>query len=260
MLRAKQLAPDLRFARDRWTPEKLLAWLKDPKAVKADTTMPKIPLTDEEAKDAVAYLLGAELSPPPAQKPFERLPVLDRKVTFDEVDQKVLHRTCWHCHAEPDYAIGDGGPGNSGGFGFKPRGLNLASYEGISAGIKDKQTGERFSVLTKRAGPPDTVKSGDSTPLILQSLLARHAEEKGADTGARAWDAARHAAALGRGHSAGRVVDRAGSPAMRLAAALFGLSLCACTKPDPIPESATPAPVTSVQSAATRRPAPRRAP
>lgn len=178
MLRAKQLAPDLRYARERFTPEKMLAWLADPKAIKPDTTMPKIPLTAEEAKDVVAYLYNAELAPL-ASKPFTRLPVLERKVTFEEVDKKVLHRTCWHCHAEPDYAIGDGGPGNSGGFGFKPRGMNLASYEGISAGIKDKATGERTSVLTKKKD----VQGDEGLPILLRSLLARHAEEIGAEPG-----------------------------------------------------------------------------
>lgn len=178
MLRAKQLAPDLRYARDRFTPEKLLAWLADPKAIKPDTTMPKIPLTPEEAKDVVAYLFQAELAPR-ATTTFQRLPVLERKVTFEEVDKRVLHRTCWHCHAEPDYAIGDGGPGNSGGFGFKPRGLNLASYEGISAGIKDKASGERSSVLTKKKD----VAGDDGLPILLRSLLARHAEENGAPPG-----------------------------------------------------------------------------
>lgn len=178
MLRSKTLAPDLRYARERFTPDKMLAWLADPKAIKPDTTMPKIPLTPEEAKDLVAYLYNVELAPLSA-RPFQRLPVLDRKVTFEEIDQKVLHRTCWHCHAEPDYAIGDGGPGNSGGLGFKPRGLNLASYEGISAGIKDKTSGERGSVLSKKK---DT-EGEAGLPILLRSLLARHAEENGADTG-----------------------------------------------------------------------------
>ncbi len=179
MLRSKTLAPDLRYARDRFTADKLVAWLLDPKAIKPDTLMPKIPLSEQEARDLSAYLLAAELAPMPPRKPFERLPVLTRKVSFDELDKKVLHRTCWHCHAEPDYAIGDGGPGNSGGFGFKPRGLNLASYEGIQAGAKDKLTGERVSVLTTKK---DVV--GDAgLSILLRSLLARHAEEGGADTG-----------------------------------------------------------------------------
>lgn len=127
---------------------KTIAWLKDPKAVKPDSAMPKIALTDAEVVDLAGYILSVELAAPPPRKKIERLPVLTRKVTYKEVDEKVLHRTCWHCHSEPDYAIGDGGPGNSGGLGFKPRGLNLSDYNGIAAGYLDEK-GERASVFAK---------------------------------------------------------------------------------------------------------------
>src|SRR5262249_13600649 len=106
--RARRLAPDLRFARERMTAQKLIAWLEDPKGVKSDTAMPKIALAKEEVKDLAAYLLSAEITPPSPKSKPARLPVLERKVTFKEVDEKVFHRTCWHCHSEPDYAIGDG--------------------------------------------------------------------------------------------------------------------------------------------------------
>ena len=122
--RAYRLAPDLRVARERMSAAKLVAWLSDPKGVKADTAMPKIALTPAEVKDVAAYILGAEVGAAPMKPKLARLPVLERKVTFEEVDEKVLHRTCWHCHSEPDSNIGDGGPGNTGGFGFKPRRLN----------------------------------------------------------------------------------------------------------------------------------------
>src|SRR5204863_2860150 len=92
--------------------------------------------------------LQAEIAAEAQRAKPARLPLLDRKVTFKEVDEKVFHRTCWHCHSEPDYAIGDGGPGNSGGLGFKPRGLNLSDYTGIAAGYIDDK-GERASVFLK---------------------------------------------------------------------------------------------------------------
>ena len=165
---AHKLAPDLRFARDRMSTLKMTAWLKDPKAVKPDSAMPKIALSPEEVKDLVAYLTQVELAPPPKAPPFKRLPPLDRKVTFKEVDEKVFHRTCWHCHSEPDYAIGDGGPGNSGGFGFKPRGLNLSDYNGITAGdIDDK--GERQSIFQK---------DDKGVSRLVAALVARHDEEE----------------------------------------------------------------------------------
>jgi mono/diheme cytochrome c family protein len=165
--RAFKLAPDLLAARTRMSPAKVVAWLKDPVAVKPDSAMPKIPLTDAEIKDITGYLFGAELSSSPRKASPARLPVLTRKVTFKEVDEKVFHRTCWHCHSEPDYAIGDGGPGNSGGLGFKPRGLNLSAYEGVAAGFLDDKN-ERQSVFAKDA---------EGVPRLVRAMLARYDEE-----------------------------------------------------------------------------------
>ena len=173
LLRGKRLAPDLRHTRARMSRGQTASWLADPKGVKPDSAMPKIPLTDAELRDVVAFLHDRELSSPTAPTAVARLPLLSRKVTFAEVDKKVFHRTCWHCHSEPDYAIGDGGPGNSGGFGFRPRGLNLSDYGGIAAGfLNDK--GERASIFAP--GP-------DGVPRLVTALLARHSEEAGADTG-----------------------------------------------------------------------------
>jgi cytochrome c2 len=171
--RAFRLAPDLVNARLRMAPSRLVAWLKDPALVKPDTAMPKIALTDAEVRDVAGYLLSAELSSAPHKDRSARLPLLTRKVTFKEVDEKVFHRTCWHCHSEPDYAIGDGGPGNSGGFGFKPRGLNLSAYEGIAAGFVDDKS-ERQSVFAK---------DGEGVPRLVRAMLARHDEVDGAATG-----------------------------------------------------------------------------
>lgn len=168
-----RLAPDLRFARDRVTPAKLVAWLSDPVEVKPDTKMPRTKLSAAEVKDLAGYILTTELAPPPTSPKRERLPLLTRKVLYREVDDKVFHRTCWHCHSEPDYAIGDGGPGNSGGLGFKPRGLNLSGYEGIAAGFVDDKN-ERQSVFAK---------DKEGVPRLVRALLARHDEERGAATG-----------------------------------------------------------------------------
>jgi len=170
--RGRKLAPDLRITRDRTSAARLVSWLTDPKAVKPDSAMPKIALSPEEVRDLAGYILGAELASPPTRVPVTRLPPLTRKVTYKEVDEKVFHRTCWHCHSEPDYAIGDGGPGNSGGFGFKPRGLNLSAYEGISAGYVDEKN-ERQSVFL-----PDA----EGVPRLVRALLARHDEQAGAPT------------------------------------------------------------------------------
>src|ERR1700759_2286679 len=104
--------------------------------------MPELALSDAEIKDLAAFIITAKLDPIPPKKVPERLPLLTRNVTFDEVSTKNFRRTCWHCHGEPDYSVGDGGPGNTGGFGFKPRGLSLTDYANVGSGFVDDK-GER---------------------------------------------------------------------------------------------------------------------
>jgi len=170
--RAMELAPDLRFTRDRWARGAVVAWLRDPKSVRPDAAMPRVPLSEEEARDLATFVMTTALDPPPPPPAFVRLPVLTRPVSYDEVEARVLHKTCWHCHEEPDYARGDGGPGMTGGFGFAPRHLNLASYEGLLAGYVD-DAGERKSIFS---GAP-----GEMSPL-LSAILAREDEERGIST------------------------------------------------------------------------------
>ena len=167
--RGHSLAPDLRYVRERMNAGEIIRWIEDPKAINPDTAMPKTPLSPEELRDVTAFLVNQTLAEKVNKPVPARLPVLTRKVTYDEVSQRVFRNTCWHCHAEPDYAIGDGGPGNTGGFGFKPRGLNLAEYEGIQAGYVDDK-GERRSIFSPMP---------DGTPRIVYALLARYREEAG---------------------------------------------------------------------------------
>jgi cytochrome c2 len=163
------LAPDFRYARERLEPDAVIAWLTSPKALKPDTAMPEFALAPGEIVDIAAYLLAAPLAPidPPAAP--ARLPLLARKVGYDEVSAKVFRRTCWHCHGEPDYAAGDGGPGNTGGFGFKPRGVSLVDYGTVASGMIGDD-GNRQSLFTP---------AKDGTPLLVAALLARREEEAG---------------------------------------------------------------------------------
>jgi cytochrome c2 len=167
--RAVRLAPDLRVARERWTPAHLVRWLVHPSAVKSDAVMPDLGLSEVEAKNIAAYLLTAKLAAPVRTPVPARLPLLTRTVTYDEVATRVLRKTCWHCHGEPDFERGNGGPGNSGGFGFKPRGLNLSDYESTFAGYID-ESGRRVSVFAP--GP-------DGTPRLVLAMLNRQREEAG---------------------------------------------------------------------------------
>lgn len=163
------LAPDLRHTRDRMTPAALSAWLSDPRAVKPDTAMPSIPLAPDEVRAIAAYVLYADLAPPSLPPPPVRLPVLVREVAFDEVRERVFHHLCWHCHSDADFARGDGGPGNTGGFGFAGRGINLAEYRDVMSGHRDR-SGERRSLFERRP---------DGTPFVVAVLLQRHREMRG---------------------------------------------------------------------------------
>jgi cytochrome c2 len=163
--RAAALAPDLRFTRERFRPERLLRFLLDPKSVKPDTRMPNFDLSRDQAADIAAYVREAPLALVPVA-PFVRLPPLARRVSFEEADRRVFSRTCHHCHTDAQSAGGDGGPGNTGGFGFAPRGISFSSHGSILGGYVDER-GERRSLFEPMA---------DGTPRLVAALLARHDE------------------------------------------------------------------------------------
>lgn len=158
--------PDLRYTRDRMTAATLIAFLRSPAAFDPASKMPSFELDEPSARQLAAFLMFAPLAPPADTAPRSRLPLLTRVVRFDEVSRRVLKKVCWHCHSSPDYARGDGGPGNSGGFGYRGRGLDFSSYQGIANGaIADN--GKRQSIF--RGDPPK----------IIEVLLSRVQEERG---------------------------------------------------------------------------------
>jgi cytochrome c1 len=167
-------APDLRFTRDRFRPDRVARWIKDPSRLKKGALMPTLGLSDSEARDLAAYVMHAELEPlPAAPPPFERLPLLDRRVTFDEVENRVFKRSCIHCHADPDTQGSDPGPGSAGGLGFAPRGVRLTSYEGARLGYLTA-SGARRSLFTDE---PELESMGGSR--LVAALVARHEETSG---------------------------------------------------------------------------------
>jgi mono/diheme cytochrome c family protein len=87
--RAAALAPDLRFTRERFRKDQLLTWLLEPKALKPDTLMPSFGLSVDEANDIASYVLRAELAPEVRPR-FVALPLLTRRVSFEEVNREVL--------------------------------------------------------------------------------------------------------------------------------------------------------------------------
>jgi mono/diheme cytochrome c family protein len=168
--RKLQLAVDLRFTRERFQPAELVPWLLAPRHHKVDAVMPQLELTYQQARDLAAFIMDEPLSERVRPKPPRRLVPLDRPVGFAEVDAALFSRTCVHCHDDDDLGVlGDGGPGNVGGFGFRPRRLSFASYESLHAGYVDDD-GERRSIFAS---------GEDGRPLLLEVLLIRRDEEAG---------------------------------------------------------------------------------
>lgn len=163
------LAPDLRFTRARMQPGALIPWLLGPSTLRPATLMPTHSLSKADAAALAAFLWHVPLEDTEHAASMSRLPVLERKVSYAEVERRVFRKVCWHCHSSPDYNQGDGGPGNTGGFGFPPRRLDLASYEGLAAGLIGDQ-GKRESAFAP---------TNEGTPRLLAVLLARRAEERG---------------------------------------------------------------------------------
>jgi cytochrome c2 len=163
------LAPDLAYTRERFQSGRLVAWLMNPELVQPGTLMPTFDLTKTQASSLAAYLWYTDI-PPRSKSPVpERLPVLKRSVAWEEVFTSVFKTVCWHCHSSSDLARGDGGVGNTGGFGYAAKGLDLSSYESIRSGSFGPD-GKRRSVFSKD-------ESG--TALLVRHMLARRLEVRG---------------------------------------------------------------------------------
>lgn len=147
-----KLAPNLSFARHRFRRDALIAWLDDPRAMKNDTLMPDL-LTKAEAIDVAAFLIQEPLIEAAGLPKPVFLPLLNRDVDFDEVNDKVFSKICIHCHGDQEntFADGDGGPGNTGGFGFPAKNIDFST--------EDRALG--------------------AVPRIVSNLKARHNEVRG---------------------------------------------------------------------------------
>ena len=166
---AAELAPNLRFVRERTRPEALVAWIVDPQRVAPGTLMPALGLSREDAELVRDFLLFGDPHVAPMPAPIEpRLPpLLERPVAYGEMKERVLGRVCVHCHMN-DYEK-DPGPGNRGGLGYGGIRLQMRTYETLVAGAVDEK-GERYSVLAPR--------KGETVAPILQAMLRRRVEEQ----------------------------------------------------------------------------------
>ena len=58
-------------------------------------------------------------------------------VSWAMVEERVFGKICVHCHMDPEANQGRRGPGNAGGFGWEPTGIQLETREGVIA-VGDK--------------------------------------------------------------------------------------------------------------------------
>jgi mono/diheme cytochrome c family protein len=163
-----RLAPDLSQTRRRFRQAQLAAWIRWPSRLKPSTPMPALTRSDDEAVALASYVWFAPLAPAPTVRAPAMLPVLARRVAWPEVAEAVFLRTCRHCHADASIAFGDGGPGNTGGFGFAARRLELATYAGALSGMMVRE--ERQSAFAVDAS---------GMPRLVHALRARQLEEVG---------------------------------------------------------------------------------
>lgn len=163
-----RLAPDLSLTRHRVRRSQLAAWIRWPARLKPSTPMPALTRSDDEAVALASYIALAPLAPAPTRSAPPMLPPLPRRVAWPEVAEAVFLRTCRHCHADASVAFGDGGPGNTGGFGFAARRLELATYAGAMSGMMVR--GERQSAFAVDAS---------GMPRLVHALRARQMEEVG---------------------------------------------------------------------------------
>jgi len=85
-------APDLRSVASRVQAGWLAAWMRDPHELRADVTMPRMPMSDAEANDVGSYLAG--LGQPLPHPGFDQQQREQGAVRFRELG-------CIACHAEP---------------------------------------------------------------------------------------------------------------------------------------------------------------
>jgi mono/diheme cytochrome c family protein len=177
-------APDLAHARRRMRPGDIAAFIADPAAFGGSGAqrMPSYGLTARDAARLRDFLLAAPLSPaPPAaaaapevESDPAQLPLLERRVTWKEVNDRVFAAVCAHCHSDGKLTDGDGGPGNTGGLGYAGAGVDLGSFQGLLRGAR-RPGGRRVSLLV--------AEPGASQPPLLARLYRRvreHAAERAA--------------------------------------------------------------------------------
>lgn len=131
------LAPDLAHTRDRMHPDRVAAWIRDPKAMSPTATMLAVPMTEDELIVLRDYVMLAPTRSEAAPSRSAAIEPTTEPVTWDQVEAQVFGKICVHCHMDPAQNQGRAGPGNAGGFGWAETGIELQTYEGVVA-VADK--------------------------------------------------------------------------------------------------------------------------
>jgi hypothetical protein len=168
-------APDLTFVRHRLRPAVAAAFIADPAAFGSETRMPGYPIGATLAARLRDYLWSPWAAHAEQKVPAE-LPLLQRPVRYAEVRAQVLDRICIHCHMDARKNGGEGGPGNTGGLGWRGAGLDLETWAGIRRGAV-ADSGRRVSILTARSG---------EEPRLVARLRLRYGEHARERSGATA--------------------------------------------------------------------------
>lgn len=126
-------APDLQFTRERMHPDRIVAWIQDPKAFSPHSTMPDFDISRDDAILMRDYIVLADPKAVEASDALVAIEPVARPVRWAEVEERVFGKICAHCHMDPSLPQNQGrrGPGNAGGFGFSETGIHLQSPDGI---------------------------------------------------------------------------------------------------------------------------------
>ena len=101
MMETMMTAPDLADAGARFRPEWIAAWVDNPRALRADSTMPKLHLTNAQAADIAAFL--ASVGKPAVAGTAK--PVADAAAAGGGI---FANLGCIACHTTPDFSGKDG--------------------------------------------------------------------------------------------------------------------------------------------------------
>lgn len=157
-------APDLRHARDRLNRDVVVKLVMDPRSVNARAQMPKLGLSRADAELLADFVLAGDVgAPTEAPAPVVAAVKPTGPIRYEDVEQRVFRKVCWHCHSNADFADGEGGPGNTGGFGFPELGLSFATYDEMMNGALGPD-GEYRSIFRK---------GSTGEPVLLEVLRKR---------------------------------------------------------------------------------------